>query len=196
MGKISAPLSPPSTDSTSKLQLQRCPSSERPSATWNNCFSNYCGEKKIASVEENGVFFLFFRLRLERKPICLLAPRIHYRGIFSGRFAPRWSQGEFRIRNMGSEHLELEEQGRGRTYIHIDQQRSTVVVLTPCDVMPPLSFTIAVLSVSHFLPFSNGSSGKSTSLPLSCCDDVCDCDCTHVVFVHAYFEVNKRAMAL
>ena len=165
MGKISAPLSPPSTDSTSKLQLQRCPSSERPSATWNNCFSNYCGEKKIASVEENGVFFLSFRSRLERKPICLLAPRIHFRGIFSGRFAPQWSQGQFRIRNIRSEHKELEEQVRGRTYIHIDQQRSTLP--TPCDDMPLLSFTIALLSVSHFLPFSNGSSGKSAFLPPS-----------------------------
>ena len=34
-----------------------------PSATWNNCFSNYCGgggcRRKIAPAEENGVFFIF-----------------------------------------------------------------------------------------------------------------------------------------
>ena len=168
MGKISPP-SPFPSSNCEGVQVAA------PSATWNNCFSNYCGGKKIVSVEENGVFFFSFSFfspsftsRRERKPICLF-------GYIFGGFSPvvlprggRRDMDEFRIRNLGSEQLA----GVGGTACHwlggptLTKRGGPHSMYPPCDVRnaDALLYNRAVPSVSNFLPLPNDSSGKSASL--------------------------------
>ena len=67
-----------------------------PSATWNNCFSNYCcccggaaGGRKLCRWSLPPPLSLQAGTRANMPPPPL---RIHFRGIFYGRFARRWSQ--------------------------------------------------------------------------------------------------------
>ena len=89
MGKISPPSPPPPPPHRrTQLPSSNCEGVQvaaPPSATWNNCFSNYCCCHGGAAEEENcvgGVFHLLSRSRLGREPICPLLLLFGY--IFGG----------------------------------------------------------------------------------------------------------------